>query len=206
MTPIDHPRTVPSHPWLAHRGGVRIPPSIVGNVQIGPEPLGGFIKVPHVIKPSPRTFAPCAHYSPTGEQLKVYWGDQPAYADEVDGRRRVTLLRANFCPDLLQGVKIWGIPEILNLKGRDGYVECRMSTLDPLHFKPFAYYDARQDALLIRWLPGTDVVEIDDDQYGHPMTMILSTVREPEDPPEMKPWLLVGVRIGMLSLIVPIAS
>lgn len=190
MIELEHPRNVPRHPWWPHaksdRGPLQMAPSIVG---------------------SGRQFAPHVHYSRSGDMLKVYWGDQPTFADDLDNHHRVTLERALQCNDLLQGVKIWALSEVAPLKGQKAPPAQTTHGFEAKDFKPFAYYHATSDTLVIRWLPGMEVISVDDDiGNGHPMSFIISTERHPEDPPEQKPWLIVGVRIQLLSLAVPIAE
>jgi hypothetical protein len=139
------------------------------------------------------------HYSKAGQQLKVYWGEEPTFADELDGRDRVTILRAFECSDLIQGCKIWGIPEVV--PNFDPNQACVNSPA----FRPFAYYDRASDTMLIRWLPGELVVERQDDQGGHPLTMILNAQPQHEDRQSQRPWLLVGVKVHKLSTVMPIA-
>jgi len=56
-------------------------------------------------------------YSKTGDQLKIYWDDAPSWADELDNREHITVLRSLTDDKLIVGCKIWGLSEILEKAG-----------------------------------------------------------------------------------------
>lgn len=179
MSEYDHPRDAVGHPWVPNSQGLQLAPCRTGN--------GG-------------VFVPTVFYIPEGDLLKILWG----WAEDfMDRGRVVSLARAIDCRDLIQACTIWGASRFIPIQGQDDPASSdfdpEAAVADKATFKPFVHYDREADTLLVRWQAGTQVVEIEDDQGGHPMTMILDAEKEPEDRPDQKPWLLVGVKIHELS-------
>lgn len=56
-------------------------------------------------------------YSKVGDQLKIYWDDEPSFADELDERERLTILRAFKDEHAVVGCKVWGLSEVLDKVG-----------------------------------------------------------------------------------------
>ena len=56
-------------------------------------------------------------YSKAGDQLKIYWDDEPSWADELDNGQHITVLRSLADDKLVVGCKIWGLSEILAKAG-----------------------------------------------------------------------------------------
>lgn len=56
-------------------------------------------------------------YSDGGDQLKIFWDDSPAFADELDDRESITVLRDLLDEKLITGCKIWGLSEVLARAG-----------------------------------------------------------------------------------------
>lgn len=182
----DHPRTVRGPSWVAHSGGRQLAPSITG---------------------SGRPFVPTVSYRGSGDLLAVYWGDRETFADGIHQEGGVTLLQALTCEDLLQGCKLPGLSVSVPIKGRPApkrrVVNPDALASDRRKFRRFCHYDLEKDTLLVRWQYSWRCVERDDDQGGHPLKMILSADRQPEDLDGQHPWRLVGVRISRLSQVMP---
>jgi hypothetical protein len=138
-------------------------------------------------------FKPTAHYRRSGDQLVVYWDVAESFADETDGRYRITLLRAFKDEKKITGVKVWGLPEVVSILGKPDFSPSpvdRSRDADGAFFVPYAWHDEAGDALRLRWLPG---VEVPEERHGHIRFTLLRDKADPD--------LLLGIVLFDLAKV-----